>query len=151
MTSDGTSAGKPTPVEQALVGSWVLGFEAGWGDTSVPGMSQFLSIQKQYAPSQIPDGYFMYGYCQAEVQAAILKKAIANNDLSRAGILNAKQNLGKFSWNGLIPDANYTPSNGPASRETDIAQVDLTSPGFLKIISNGFIQSSAAQSMTFSG
>lgn len=151
MTSDGTSAGKPTPVEQALVGSWVLGFEAGWGDTSVPGMSQFLSVQKQYSPTQIPDGYYMYGYCQAQVQAAILKKAIENHDLSRTGILDAKQHLGKFSWGGLIPDADYTPSNGPADRQTDIAQVDLTSPGFLKIVSNGFIESPAAKSMSFNG
>ncbi|HEV2368688.1 MAG TPA: ABC transporter substrate-binding protein [Acidimicrobiales bacterium] len=148
MTSDGTSAGKPV-LETAMTGAWVMGFEAAWGDTTVPGMSQFLSIQKQYAPSQIPDGYYMYGYCQAEVQAAILKKAVANNDLSRTGIINAKEHLGAFSWGGLIPDANYTPSNGPADRKTDVAQVDTTSPGFLKIISNGFIESPAADSMTF--
>ncbi|HET6809567.1 MAG TPA: ABC transporter substrate-binding protein [Acidimicrobiales bacterium] len=151
MTSTGTSAGKPTAVEQAMVGAWVLGFEAAWGDTSVPGMNDFLAVQKQSSPTQIPDGYYMYGYCQAQVQAAILKKAIENHDLTRAGILNAKENLGSFSWGGLIPDANYTSSNGPASRQTDIAQVDLNSPGFLKIVSNGFIESSAAKSMTFSG
>src|SRR5579884_2280560 len=38
MTSTGTPAGKPTPVEPALEGAWVLGYEAQWGDTSVPGM-----------------------------------------------------------------------------------------------------------------
>ncbi|HET6875729.1 MAG TPA: ABC transporter substrate-binding protein, partial [Acidimicrobiales bacterium] len=96
MTSTGTSAGTPTPIEKAMVGAWVLSFLANWGDTSVPGMSQFLSTQKQYAPNQIPDGYYMYGYCQAEVQAAILKKALADKDLSRAGIVNAKQHLGSY-------------------------------------------------------
>jgi hypothetical protein len=149
MTSTGTASGKPTPVERALVGAWVLGFEAAWGDTSVPGMSQFLSVTNQYAPGQIPDGYYMYGYCEALVEAKILAKAIAANDLSRAGILNAKENLGTIDFGGLIPSATYTPSNGPATRETDIAEVDLTSPGFLKLLVPYF-ESPVAQSMTFS-
>jgi ABC-type branched-subunit amino acid transport system substrate-binding protein len=149
MTSTGTSSGKPTPIEQALVGAWVLGFEAAWGDTSVPGMSKFLATTSKYAPGQIPDGYYMYGYCEALAEAKVLAKAIADKDLSRAGILNAKENLGTVDFGGLIPSATYTPSNGPATRETDIAVVDLTSPGFLKVAKTYF-ESPVASSMTFS-
>jgi ABC-type branched-subunit amino acid transport system substrate-binding protein len=150
MTANGASSGHPTPVEPAMVGAWVLGFEAAWGDTSVPGMAQFLSITHQYEPKQVPDGYYMYGYCLAEMETDVLKKAIAANDLSRAGILNAKEHLGTVDFGGLIPSATYTPSNGPADRETDIAQVDLTSPGFLKII-QPYFESDVAKSMTFGG
>lgn len=150
MTSTGTASGKATPIEKALVGAWVLGFEAAWGDTSVPGMSQFLQVTQQYAPGQIPDGYYMYGYCEALAEAKILAKAVADKDLSRAGILNAKENLGTVDFGGLIPTADYTPSNGPATRETDIAEVDLTSPGFLKLLVPYF-ESPVASSMTFSG
>ncbi len=78
MTSTGAAGGKPTPVEKAMVGAWVLGFAAAWGDTSVPGMAQFLAIQKQYNPTQVPDGYYMYGYCMAEMEAKLLAKAIAS-------------------------------------------------------------------------
>ena len=150
MTSTGAAAGKPTPVEKAMVGAWVLGFAAAWGDTSVPGMAQFLAIQKRYDPTQVPDGYYMYGYCMAEMEAKLLAKAIAARNLTRAGLLSAKEHLGTVSFGGLIPTATYTPRNGPADRETDIGIVDLTSPGFLKILVPYF-ESPAARSMTFSG
>jgi len=148
MTSTGVASGKPTPIEKAMVGAWVLGFEAAWGDTSVPGMSQFLSITKQYEPHQIPDGYYMYGYCLAEAEAKVIAKAISEHNLSRAGIVNAKEHLGTVDFGGLIPTATYTPANGPGDRQTDIGQVDLTSPGFLKII-KPYFESTVAQSMTF--
>jgi ABC-type branched-subunit amino acid transport system substrate-binding protein len=148
MTSTGAAGGKPTAVEKAMVGAWVLGFAAPWGDTSVPGMSQFLAIQKQYDPTQVPDGYYMYGYCMAEMEAKLLAKAIASKNLTRTGLLSAKEHLGTVSFGGLIPTATYTPANGPADRETDIGEVDLTSAGFLKII-EPYFESPAASSMTF--
>jgi ABC-type branched-subunit amino acid transport system substrate-binding protein len=150
MTSTGLASGKPTPVEQAMVGAWVLGFAAAWGDTSVTGMSQFLAIQKHYDPAQVPDGYYLYGYCMAEMEAKLLAKAIAAKDLTRAGLVAAKEHLGTVDFGGLIPTATYTPANGPADRQTDIGVVDLTSPGFLKII-QPYMESAAATSMTFSG
>ena len=149
MTSTGAQGGKPTPIEQAMVGVWVLGYEAQWGDTSVPGMSQFLAVQKQYSPNQVPDGYYMYGYCLAEMEKDLLAKAIANKDLTRQGILNAKLNLGSLNFGGLIPNADYTPNLGPADRQTGIYQVDLSTPGYLKQI-QPYFTSPAAQSMTFS-
>lgn len=148
MTSSGTPAGKPTPIEKALQGAWVLGYEAEWGDNSVPGMSQFLADTKKYAPKQPPDGYYMYGYCMAKMEVDLLRKAIESKDLSRAGILNAKVHLGTIDFGGLIPNANYTPALGPADRETDIATVDKAAgaSGFLKII-KPFFESSAAKSL----
>lgn len=148
MTSTGTPSGKPTPVEPALQGTWVLGYEAQWGDTSVPGMQQFLADTKKYAPHQPPDGYYMYGYCMAKMEVQMLKKAIASNDLSRQGILNAKLNLGTVDFGGLIPTAHYTPALGPADRETTIAVVDKNagSSGFLKTI-KPFFESTAAKNL----
>ena len=150
MTSTGGAAGKRTAVEKAMVGAWVLGFEAAWGDTSVPGMAQFLTIQKQYNPTQVPDGYYMYGYCMAKMEAKLLAKAIAAKNLTRAGLLTAKEDLGTVDFGGLIPKATYTTANGPADRQTDIGVVDLTSPGFLKIVVP-YTESQVASSMTFSG
>jgi ABC-type branched-subunit amino acid transport system substrate-binding protein len=152
MTADGTPSGAKTKVFPVLAGlaggsTWVLGYEAGWGDTSVPGMAQFLADHDKYFPAQAPDGYYMYGYCEAEVEVAILKKAIESNDLSRQGILNAKLNLGAFDFGGLIPSLTYTPQLGPADRQTDIAQVDPTAPGFLKII-KPYFESAAAKSLS---
>ncbi len=150
MTSTGAAGGKPTAVEKAMVGAWVLGFAAAWGDTSVPGMAQFLAIQKQYDPTQVPDGYYMYGYCMAEMEAKLLAKAIAAKNLTRAGLVSAKENLGSVSFGGLIPAATYTTANGPADRQTDIGVVDLATPGFVKIIAP-YMESPVASSMTFAG
>ncbi len=148
ISSTGTQGGKLTPIAKAMAGAWVLGFAAAWGDTSVPGMSQFLAVTKKYAPKQVPDGYYLYGYCMAEMETALLRKAIEAKDLSRAGIMTAKENLGTINFGGLIPTADYTPANGPADRETDIAVVDLTSPGYLKILAP-YMESSVAKTMTF--
>ncbi len=144
----GTAAGTPTPVYPALLNQWVLGYEAAWGDTTAPGMAKFLQIQHQYSPSQIPDGYYVYGYCLAEMEAQVLAKAIAGHDLTRQGVLNAKLHLGAVDFGGLIPNANYTSSLGPADRETEIATISATSPGFLKV-TVPYFSSSTAQSMSF--
>jgi ABC-type branched-subunit amino acid transport system substrate-binding protein len=152
MTADGTSTGTKTKVFPVLAGlaggsTMVLGFTAGWGDTSVPGMAQFLADHDKYFPAQAPDGYYEFGYAQAQMEVAVLKKAIANNDLSRQGILNAKLNLGSVDFGGLIPSLTYTPQLGPADRQTDIAQVDPTAPAFLKII-KPYFESAAAKSLS---
>src|SRR5262249_25025071 len=124
MSSNGTPAGKPTAVAKALAANvWVLGYTAEWGDDSAPGMTKFLADTKRFAPGQIPDYYYMYGYALAQMETAVLRKAIAAKDLTREGILNAKLNLGAVDLGGLVPAIKYTPSLGPASRETEIAKV----------------------------
>jgi ABC-type branched-subunit amino acid transport system substrate-binding protein len=129
--------------------TWVLGYEAQWGDTKTPGMAKFLDDTTKYGSGQIPDYYYMYGYGLAKVEAAILKKAIESGDLTRAGILNAKLNLGTVDLGGLLPSVDYTPALGPVSRKTSISVVDPTVPGFLKPAS-GFFESDAAKNLKFS-
>jgi ABC-type branched-subunit amino acid transport system substrate-binding protein len=149
MSSDGTTSGKPTAFAKALESNvWVLGYEAQWGDTSVPGMGKFLADIKKYAPSQIPDYYFMYGYAQAKMETAVLRKAIADGDLTRAGILDAKLHLGKVDFGGLMPPLEYTPGLGPAARMTGISKVSSTTPGFLQGV-RGFFMGEAAKNMEF--
>jgi ABC-type branched-subunit amino acid transport system substrate-binding protein len=149
MTSNGVTSGKPTAFAKPLASNvWVLGYSAQWGDMSVPGMAKFLADIKKFAPSQIPDYYFMYGYAQAKMETAVLRKAIAGGDLTRAGILDAKLHLGKVDLGGLVPPIDYTPGLGPASRMTGISKVSDTTPGFLKGI-HGFFMGDAAKNMEF--
>jgi hypothetical protein len=127
---------------------WVLGYEAQWGDMSVPGMAKFMADAKRFAPSQIPDYYYMYGYSEAKMETAVLRKAIAAGDLTRAGILDAKLHLGKVDLGGLVPALDYTPALGPASRRTGISKVSSTTPGFLKGV-QAFFEGDAARNMEF--
>jgi hypothetical protein len=115
---------------------------------SVPGMSKFLADKKRFAPAQIPDYYFMYGYSQAKMETALLRKAIAAGDLTRAGIVNAKLHLGKVDLGGLMPPLDSTPGLGPASRMSGISKVSSTTPGFLKGF-QGFFMGDAAKTMEF--
>jgi ABC-type branched-subunit amino acid transport system substrate-binding protein len=152
MTKNGTfeDTADKTALYPVLSGGnvMVLGYEAQWGDTTVPGMAQFLADTTKYGSGQIPDYYYEYGYAMAKVEAAILKKAIESGDLTRQGILNAKLNLGTVDLGGLLPSVNYTPALGPVSRKSGISVVDPTVPGFLKL-KVPFFESSAAKNMKF--
>jgi ABC-type branched-subunit amino acid transport system substrate-binding protein len=149
MTADGSATGKATAVAPAIAKkTWVLGFEGAWGDMSKPGMKKFLDDQKKYAADQIPDPYFMFGYAAAQMLTAVIKKAIEKGDLTRAGILDAKLHAGKISLGGLVPDVEYTPNLGPASRVSNISTVDLNAPGFLKIEKDYFV-GDVAKNMKF--
>jgi ABC-type branched-subunit amino acid transport system substrate-binding protein len=149
MSSTGTPSGKPTPVAGALASNvWVLGYSAQWGDKNVPGMSRFLADTKKYAPSQIPDYYFMYGYSMARMEEAVLRKAVAAGDLTRQGILDAKLHLGSVDLGGLVPPVDYSPALGPASRMSGISSVSTSTPGFLKGF-RGFFTGEAARGMHF--
>lgn len=154
MTKNGTIAdtADKTPIYPVLAAgtTWIMSYQAQWGDTSAPGMAQFLSDTQKYGNGQIPDYYYMYGYAEAKVEAAILKKAIESGDLTRDGILNAKLNLGTVDLGGLLPSVTYTPQLGPVSRTTGLVVVDPTVDGFLKPLAP-FNESSAAMNMTFGG
>jgi hypothetical protein len=84
----------------------------------------------------------------AQMETAVLRKAIAAGDLSREGILNAKLHLGSVDLGGLLPPIDYTPALGPASRMSGISKVTSSTPGFLKAI-GPFFEGEAAKSMQF--
>jgi ABC-type branched-subunit amino acid transport system substrate-binding protein len=134
ITEDGTAGAKPTPVAAALKGAIVTSFSAPWGDDGAPGMKQLIADQKEYAPKQTPSIYFALAYAQGTVIEQILRKAIASGDLTREGILNAKQHLGEVDLGGISPAVTYTPDAGPPSRTTLLTQIDPDVPGFLKVL-----------------
>jgi ABC-type branched-subunit amino acid transport system substrate-binding protein len=137
MTATGALHAKPTPIAGALAKStYVMSFATAWG-SNVPGMPAMLSAWKHYAPSQLPSIYFTWAYAQTQVVAGILKKAIEDGDLSRAGIAKARLNVGTIDTGGLTPTVNYTPALGPPSTSSIINQIDPNVVGFLKPLASG--------------
>src|SRR5579872_3899771 len=130
--------------------TWVMGQGASWGDTSQPGMAQMLKDVQQFAPGQQPDGYFEFGYTEAKVTGAILKKAADNGDLTRAGLLNAFNSLNNVDLGGLLPNIHYGASANQRvpSRDSSVYAIDPTQPGDLKNISGDFT-GTAAQASQF--
>jgi hypothetical protein len=68
----------------------------------------------------------------ATVQAEILRKALADGDLSRPGILRAEQNLGGADLGGVTPSVTCTPDGGPPATKTLITRIDPSVEGFLR-------------------
>jgi ABC-type branched-subunit amino acid transport system substrate-binding protein len=134
ITEDGTQDAKPTPVAGALEGAIVTSFSAPWGADDAAGMKQLVADQKQYAPDQPPSIYFALAYAQGKVVEEILRKAIRSGDLSREGILAAKENLGQVDLGGISPAVTYTPEGGPPSRASLITAIDPAVPGFLSVV-----------------
>lgn len=132
ITKDGSLKAKATPVAGALKGALVTSFSAAWGDPGASGMKQLVADHDKYEPGAPPSIYFAAAYAAAKVQAEILRKAIASGDLSRAGILKAKQNLGKVDLGGVSPSPTYTPDGGPPSTKSLITRIDPSVEGFLK-------------------
>jgi ABC-type branched-subunit amino acid transport system substrate-binding protein len=108
-----------------------------WGDTSIPGMQEFLDRQAEFAPDQTPDGYFIFGYLQGQALAQLLEKAVKNGDLSRAGIQKALSQVGTLTFDGLEEPYKYGKSvdtrNPP--RATAVFEVDPSQPVGLAVLS----------------
>ncbi len=142
----GVSAQFTGLLEQTVL---VVAQGATWGDTSVPGMAQMLKDLQQYAPGQQPDGYFEFGYAEAMVTGAILKKAIESGDVSRAGLLNAFNSLGMVDLGGLYgAGALYgsSPNQRVPTRDSNVYGIDTSIPNNLKDLSGDFTGSCATKS-----
>ncbi|HVF79966.1 MAG TPA: hypothetical protein VNA28_16860, partial [Solirubrobacteraceae bacterium] len=138
ITKDGSLKATPTPVAAALKGALVTSFSAPWDDPDAPGMRQLVADHDKYEPGAPPSIYFALAYASGKVQAEILRKAIANGDLSRAGILKAKLNLGKVDLGGVSPSPTYTEKGGPPSTKTLITRIDPSVDGFLKPVEKAY-------------
>ncbi|WP_354698030.1 hypothetical protein DSM112329_03692 [Paraconexibacter sp. AEG42_29] len=132
ITKDGSSGAKATPVAAALKGALVTSFAAPWGAKDVDGMADMIAAHDKYTPDQPPSIYYTVAYAQGKVQAELLRKAIAAGDLSRAGLLTAKENLGEVDLDGLTSNPTFTPEGGPPSTKSLITQIDPGVEGFLK-------------------
>lgn len=108
-----------------------------WGDESVPGMKQHMADLRKYAPEQIgvPNPATEWGYAQAQTVVALLEKAVANGDLSRAGIQKAMATLGTVALGGMYPEWNYgAPGSRVAPSSSVIYKVDAAARGGLTAI-----------------
>jgi ABC-type branched-subunit amino acid transport system substrate-binding protein len=131
-----------------LLRLWVMSQGATWGDTSVPGMAQMLQDVAKYAPDQQPDGYFEFGYAESEITYAILKKAMANNDITRDGLFAAFNSLSSVNLGGLLPPVTYgtSPDQRVPTRDSVVFQVDPTQPANFKPLTADFTGTAATQS-----
>ena len=120
-----------------------------WGDESVPGMATMVERLAEFAPDQPPDYYFTFGYLQAHAVVQVLEAAVANNDLSREGIIEAMNGLGTVAFEGLGGDYFYgTPDERIPSTENTIFVVNPEVPNGVEAVATGY-QASFATDFVF--
>jgi ABC-type branched-subunit amino acid transport system substrate-binding protein len=133
-------------IEQRL---WVAAEGPEWGDPSVPGMVDMVDRVERYSPDQEPDFYFTFGYNQARLVTEILEKAVDNGDLSHEGIVEAMNELGTVSFDGVGGNYEYGPPEDrtPPTQST-ILDVDATAPFGLAALATNY-SSEAAEAFEF--
>jgi hypothetical protein len=147
VSSDGTTGGTLTPAAEPMAGTLTspattpageLPDAAGW-DQLKADTEKYAADYTDYRPN------YVWGYTTAMVAVAILRKAIENDDLSRAGLLDAKTSLGEIDLQGLMPNVTYGSEPSAPSLVTDVSVVDLESEGFLKTIAPDFVSDVAKE------
>jgi ABC-type branched-subunit amino acid transport system substrate-binding protein len=117
-----------------------------WGDGRVEATQEVDRVRVGYSPSSPPDLWFRYGELQAQVVQALLEKAVALGDLSRAGLLAASRALGPVSFRGLAGTFTYGP---PADRHppttSSISKVDPSDPAGLRVVAKDVRSPAAAR------
>jgi ABC-type branched-subunit amino acid transport system substrate-binding protein len=128
---------------------WIAMDGPQWGDTTVAGMVTMVADMAKYKPQQKPDFFFEFGYLQGRAIHAVLEKAVALGDLSRAGVLRAMAEVGTVSNDGLADDYGYGP---PASRQparsSGVFKVNPRLPYGVELV-KGKIRSATAASFDF--
>ncbi len=73
-----------------------------WGE-KLPGMDSFLAAYEKHGKDQgPPDMYILFSYVQGLYAVEIIKRAIANDDLTRVGLMQAVQSVANFTGGGLF-------------------------------------------------
>jgi hypothetical protein len=107
----------------------------GWSDGTDPANLDVARARAGYSPDIAPDTWFRFGYLQAAAVTALLEKAVALGDLSRAGLLAASRALGRVSFQGVAGAFTYGPPDARRPPTTSsIAKVDPEVPARLVIV-----------------
>jgi ABC-type branched-subunit amino acid transport system substrate-binding protein len=134
-----------SPLKDYLARSFMVASEGTeWGDTTVPGMKTMLEDVAKFKPDQTPDYYFAFGYNQARAVTAVLEKAVALGDLSRAGIIKATEEVGTVDFDDLTGDYKYgKAADRVFPLETTLFKVDPAKPVGLAVVKKNFTTDAA--------
>jgi ABC-type branched-subunit amino acid transport system substrate-binding protein len=102
---------------------WVTGLPY-WGE-DVPGMDKFVKAFEAHGGDMKADFYVLASYIQGLIQMEILKRAINNGDVSRAGIISAMQSITKWDAGGLIKPIDLSKMPYVTSTETHVLKPDF--------------------------
>jgi len=98
-----------------------------YSDTDNPAMVDIAQkYEKKY--SEEPEKAIPSGYVFGMAFEQILKKACENGDLTRAGVLKAREQISDVDTQGLTGNLDLSKPGAPTSREAYILKVDPSAP-----------------------
>lgn len=126
--------------------AWVSGEGLEWGDPNTPGMAGLIDAITRYSAAQKPDPWFVYGYNQAHVVARVLEIAVKNGDLSRAGILAARDQLKEVDFGGLTGKHKFgTVAERELPRQSSVFAINHEKPAGLGLLESNFASAAARE------
>lgn len=100
-------------------------YNVSWG-TDTPGNNEMMAALAAAYPDRRPSDSFAAGWNESIAMHAVIEAALANNDLTHAGMVAAANSLAGVSFGGSQPDQSWagTP-NDFVQRTSLISDVDL--------------------------
>jgi ABC-type branched-subunit amino acid transport system substrate-binding protein len=83
------------------------GYTVSFG-TEVAGMTEMTSAISAAKPGAAPSDYYVLGWTQAQIAAAVLRQALKDGDLTRAGVTRAASAVAEVDFGGLAPAQNWS-------------------------------------------
>ncbi|SEG91505.1 ABC-type branched-chain amino acid transport system, substrate-binding protein [Thermomonospora echinospora] len=122
-----------TPAAPALLKGFHVMQSASPLNSDLPAMKKLVADYRAKYPKDTLDNGVMAGYTTAAITGDALKKACANKDLTRQGIISAHRSTS--AWDGGFGTTmDFTKIDEPPTRTTHILQPDKTAVGGLKIV-----------------
>ncbi|HEX5926134.1 MAG TPA: ABC transporter substrate-binding protein [Baekduia sp.] len=100
-----------------------------------PPVKKLAGAYEKAYPKGVPQQAVVTGYSQAQVMDEVLKKACANKDLSRAGLVTAFRQLSDVDTQGLVAGKlDFTKVGQSSTKAVYAHDVDKAAPGGLKTV-----------------
>jgi len=97
-----------SPQASYLARHWLLwDYGVAWNDTKSRGQRQMVAMLKKYEHHPAPNIIIQWGWQNGIATVSVLKQAMKNRDLSRAGILKAASQLKLMTFGGMFPPLLY--------------------------------------------
>lgn len=124
---------------------WVVGDGPQWGDPTLKVLVDELLASDNRYWTENPDVGLVFGHAQGATWEAVLERAVADRDLSRAGLLAASRKVATVNIDGVGSTIDYSQPARLSSPRATIFAVDNSYRNSIRMLSFGYSSAVAAR------
>ena len=117
---------------------WVVGDGPQWGDPTLKVLVDELLASDNRYWTENPDVGLVFGHAQGATWEAVLERAVADRDLSRAGLLAASRKVTTVNIDGVGSTIDYSQPIRLSSPRATIFAVDNSYRNSIRMLSFGY-------------